>query len=177
MRARARFRAECHRCEWERQIRTPGKQGQASSLAASVVGGPEDTKKARSVVALSRVSRGGRGPPVSPLTVSPRVREGDASRGGRPASCADAHRPTRGHRHVRVWPKPQISSRVSRFKKFVKQSRGVATQSPEREARAPIEETQNRNTATATTQVQRPDGSPSAAAAIEVLSIIRLLCS
>src|SRR5215470_4860555 len=36
---------------------------------------------------------------------------------------------------------------------------------------------QNRNTATATTQVQRPAGSPSAAAAIEVLSIIRLLCS
>jgi hypothetical protein len=37
--------------------------------------------------------------------------------------------------------------------------------------------TQNRNTATATTQVQRPEGSPSAAAAIEVLSMIRLLCS
>jgi hypothetical protein len=37
--------------------------------------------------------------------------------------------------------------------------------------------TQNLKTATATTQVQRPDASPSAAAAIEVLSIIRLLCS
>ena len=174
---RALFRAECHGCERERPIRTLGKEGQASSVAAPVFGGPAETKKARSVVALSRVPRAGRGPPVSPLTVSPRVREADASRGGSPASCPDAHRPTCGHRHVRVWARLQISSRVSRFKRFVKRSRRAALKPRGGRARAHVDVTQKRNTATATTQVQRPDGSPSAAAAIEVLSIIRLLCS
>jgi hypothetical protein len=177
MRAGALFRAECHGCERERPIRTLGKEGQASSVAAPVFGGPAETKKARSVVALSRVPREGRGPPVSPLTVSPRVREADASRGGSPASCPDAHRPTRGHRHVRVWARLQISSRASRFKRFVKRSRRAALKPRGGRARAHVDVTQKRNTATATTQVQRPDGSPSAAAAIEVLSIIRLLCS
>ena len=133
---RALFRAECHGCERERPIRTLGKEGQASSVAAPVFGGPAETKKARSVVALSRVPRDGRGPPVSPLTVSPRVREADASRGGSPASCPDAHRPTRGHRHVRVWARLQISARASRFKRFVERSRRAGTQS--REVAGPV---------------------------------------
>ena len=120
----------------ERPICTPGKEGQASSVAAPIFGGPAETKKARSVVALSRVPHGGRGPPVSPLTVSPRVREGDASRGGSPASCPDAHRPTRGHRHVRVWARLQISARASRFKRFVERSRRAGTQS--REVAGPV---------------------------------------
>jgi hypothetical protein len=71
----------------------------------------------------------------------------------------------------------QISSRASRFKRFVKRSRRAALKPRGGRARAHVDVTQKRNTATATTQVQRPDGSPSAAAAIEVLSIIRLLCS
>src|SRR6202022_2279638 len=44
--------------------RTPGNEGQAFSVARAGVGMPVETKKARSVVALSRVPRRERGAPV-----------------------------------------------------------------------------------------------------------------
>ena len=77
---------------------------------------------------------------------------------------------------------PQNTERVSpRFGKVMLPEAAVRplvrTLADRHAATGEFDETQNRNTATATTQVQRPEGSPSAAAAIEVLSIIRLLCS
>ena len=42
---------------WEFPARTPGNEGQAFSVARAGVGMPVETKKARSVVALSRVPR------------------------------------------------------------------------------------------------------------------------
>src|SRR5260370_7693385 len=57
--------------------RTPGNEGQASSVFAPAGGEPAETKKARSVVALSRVPRSKRGAPVRlrlPLTL-PRSQE------------------------------------------------------------------------------------------------------
>ena len=42
---------------WEFPARTPGNEGQAFSVARAGVGLPVETKKARSVVALSRVPR------------------------------------------------------------------------------------------------------------------------
>ena len=42
---------------WEFPARTPGNEGQAFSVARAAVGMPVETKKARSVVALSRVPR------------------------------------------------------------------------------------------------------------------------
>src|SRR6202023_4115872 len=83
--------------------RTPGNEGQASSVFAPVGGEPAETKKARSVVALSRVPRGERGAPVSPPAAGQvfgaandrrRYRLGDLTPGGCPASCPDAPRPT-----------------------------------------------------------------------------------
>jgi len=53
--------------------RTPGNEGQASSVFAPAGGEPAETKKARSVVALSRVPRWERGAPVRlrlPVTVA-----------------------------------------------------------------------------------------------------------
>src|SRR5580704_8699970 len=45
-------------------------------------------------------------------------RLGDLTPGGCPASCPDAHRPTHGHRHVRIWAKIEISGfRFARKKK------------------------------------------------------------
>src|SRR6516165_3657511 len=78
---------------------------------------PAETKKARSVVALSRVPRGERGAPVSPPAVNQvfgtqTIRQPyghcDLVPGGCPASCPDAHRLTHGHRHVRNWASPEI---------------------------------------------------------------------
>src|ERR1700755_2812307 len=53
--------------------RSPGNEGQAFSVARAGGGMPVETKKARSVVALSRVPRGERGAPVRlrlPVTVA-----------------------------------------------------------------------------------------------------------
>jgi hypothetical protein len=69
---------------------------------------PAVTKKARSVVALSRVARGERAAPVSPPAAGRGCKEAGSSLGGCPASCPDAHRPTHGHRHVRNWAIEQI---------------------------------------------------------------------
>jgi len=58
---------------WEFPARTPGNEGQAFSVARAGVGMPVETKKARSVVALSRVPRWERGAPVRlrlPVTVA-----------------------------------------------------------------------------------------------------------
>src|ERR1700754_3387371 len=58
---------------WEIPARTPGNEGQAFSVARAGGGMPVETKKARSVVALSRVPRGERGAPVRlrlPVTVA-----------------------------------------------------------------------------------------------------------
>src|SRR4029077_6438101 len=58
---------------WEFPARTPGNEGQAFSVARAGGGMPVETKKARSVVALSRVPRGARGAPVRlrlPVTVA-----------------------------------------------------------------------------------------------------------
>jgi|SRR5579883_508945 len=52
------------------------------------------------------------------LTSCPTRRLGDLTPGGCPASCPDAHRPTHGHRHVRIWAKMEISGfRILRKKK------------------------------------------------------------
>jgi hypothetical protein len=93
-----------------------------------------------------------------------------------------------GHRRPKRRSCPDPGARTSRFKRFVELSLRAAIQSLATALRersrhrrqgpgAPRIRAQNLKTATATTQVQRPDASPSAAAAIEVLSIIRLLCS
>ena len=89
-----------------------------TSLFSRRIWKPAETKKARSVVALSCVPRGVRGSPVSPPAAgrcSGRLAPGFLPRdirfpranplvpGGCPASCPDAHRPARGHRHVRNW--------------------------------------------------------------------------
>ena len=59
---------------WDQDpARTPGNEGQAFSVARAGGGMPVETKKARSVVALSRVPRGERGAPVRlrlPVTVA-----------------------------------------------------------------------------------------------------------
>src|SRR5437762_11993686 len=63
-----------------------------------------ETKKARSVVALSRVPRGGRVTPVSPPAAGRESKESFGFLlGVGPASCPDSHRPTHRHRHVRNW--------------------------------------------------------------------------
>ena len=58
----------CAALDWNGEIpfRTAGNDEQASSVATPADGKPAETKKARSVVALSRVPRGERGAPVSP---------------------------------------------------------------------------------------------------------------
>jgi hypothetical protein len=104
-----------------------------TSLFSRRIWKPAETKKARSVVALSCVPRGERGSPVSPPAAgrcsgrgfrrgpclgdiqSPRERTHVP--GGCPASCPDAHRPARGHRHVRNWA-------GVRYERFPEISRG-----------------------------------------------------
>src|SRR5690349_2089507 len=107
---------------------------------------PAETKKARSVVALSRVPRGERGAPVSPPAASQvfgaasdrrrwrpeTCRLGDLTPGGCPASCPDAHRPTHGHRHVRIWAKNEISGFRSPRKKKSRRARIFFTTRVER---------------------------------------------
>src|ERR1700743_2731219 len=117
--------------------RSPGNEGQAFSVARAGGGMPVETKKARSVVALSRVPRGERGAPVRlrlPVTVArseatfngiPGERcwpfgktiqpdqltkrpSVSSSLGGCPASCPDTYRLTHDHRHVRNWARTQI---------------------------------------------------------------------
>ncbi len=116
-------------------VRTPGNEGQASSVIALTCGESAETKKARSVVALSRVPRLRAGCAGSPPAVSHGckikkssskfpcgdlahlLREMRSSEedmglvdlGGCPASCPDTHRPTHDHRHVRNWARPEIS--------------------------------------------------------------------
>src|SRR5437868_3328445 len=81
------------------------------------------TKKARSVVALSRVPRGERGAPVSPPAAGRGCKEAGSSLGGCPASCPDAHRPTHGHRHVRNWAITHLSYPDIQRKRFGRDSR------------------------------------------------------
>ena len=54
-----RLKPDCAAVDWlgEFPARTPGNEGQAFSVARAGVGMPVETKKARSVVALSRVPR------------------------------------------------------------------------------------------------------------------------
>ncbi|WP_420968763.1 hypothetical protein [Bradyrhizobium sp. B120] len=54
-----RLKPDCAAVDWlgEFPARTPGNEGQAFSVARAGVGLPVETKKARSVVALSRVPR------------------------------------------------------------------------------------------------------------------------
>jgi hypothetical protein len=109
----------CLGLDWGRfPVRTRGNDEQASSVArAGRWNCRTETKKARSVVALSRVPRGERGAPVSPPAVNQvfgtrAIRQPyghcDLVPGGCPASCPDAHRLTHGHRHVRNWASPDI---------------------------------------------------------------------
>ena len=69
------LRPNCAAVDWLGNFpaRSPGNEGQAFSVARAGVGLPVETKKARSVVALSRVPRGERGAPVRlrlPVTVA-----------------------------------------------------------------------------------------------------------
>ena len=91
-------------------IRTAGKKDKPLRYRARSLEEPAWTKKARSVVALSRVPRGVRGAPVSPPAAGRGAKEEVLllSSGGCPASCPDAHRPTHGHRHVRNRASPQV---------------------------------------------------------------------
>src|SRR6202000_2436997 len=129
----------CAAVDWlgEFPPRSPGNEGQAFSVARAGGGMPVETKKARSVVALSRVPRGERGAPVRlrlPVTVArseatfngiPGERcwpfgktiqpdqltkrpSVSSSLGGCPASCPDTYRLTHDHRHVRNWARTQI---------------------------------------------------------------------
>ena len=133
------LRPNCAAVGWVGNVpaRSPGNEGQAFSVARAGGGMPVETKKARSVVALSRVPRGERGAPVRlrlPVTVArseatfngiPGERcwpFGEAilsdqltkrpsvssSLGGCPASCPDTYRLTHDHRHVRNWARTQI---------------------------------------------------------------------
>src|SRR3954466_7138747 len=79
----------------------PGGEGWTSLLGADLWRAGETTE-ARSVVASSLVPRGERGVPVSLPAAGPVVRKKPSSGGWR-ASCPATYRPTRGHRHVRIW--------------------------------------------------------------------------
>jgi hypothetical protein len=68
---------------------------------------PAETKKARSVVALSCVTRFGRGRRFASGCWSVHrgwsLRLSPSTTGVFPASCPEIHRPARNHRHVRNW--------------------------------------------------------------------------
>jgi hypothetical protein len=78
-----------------------------TSLFSCRTWNPAETEKARSVVALSCVTRFGRGRRFASGCWSVHWGWSSCSRpsttGVFPASCPEIHRPARNHRHVRIW--------------------------------------------------------------------------
>src|SRR5215207_3446245 len=105
--AQRTFRPDDAALDWSGKSRS-ARPARWTSLFGVDLWRANETKKARSVVALSRVPRWRTGCAGFASGCRLWCEEEVSSPGGYPASCPDAHQPTHGHRHVRIWASPHI---------------------------------------------------------------------
>jgi hypothetical protein len=89
--------------DWSGRTRSarPAKMKQASSV--STFGGPTRPRSPLRRCFKPRPPLEKRSKPVSLPAAGRGAKKGRPSSGGCPATCPDTYRPTRGHRHVRIW--------------------------------------------------------------------------
>ena len=108
-------------------IRTPGNEKQASSVLT--FGGPTRPKKPVRRCFKSRPPlRAGYAGFASGCRL---VIESAELSGGCPASCPDAHQPTRDHRHVRNWARGRYDHLPSTTRPFLRNSRDKSALRPQ----------------------------------------------